>query len=321
MWFWIILIVVLIALLGGVVYTYGVAWVVYRDYLTRQPELKGKKYLRYECAFPDHAISMQMFKEGMQWQEQHLDAIRQVAIENEGLKLAGEFFDFGFDRTVIILAGRGEACSYGYYFAQPYQDLGYNVLVVDNRSTGESDGVYNCVGMKEYRDIIAWMRFLEKETATKRILLHGICIGSATGLYVMTSKDCPESAMGLIAEGMYCDFQESFKNHMIEINKPVFPVLQEAMSLIFLHSGHHPKRFCPNRIIKKMDKPILMLYGRQDQYSKPDKSVILYKNCPSPTKKLVWFDEGDHSHLRIMAPEEYDRQIAVFLEEQFGEHA
>ena len=42
MWFWIILIVVLVALLGGVVYTYGVAWVVYRDYLTRQPELKGK---------------------------------------------------------------------------------------------------------------------------------------------------------------------------------------------------------------------------------------------------------------------------------------
>ena len=45
---------------------------------------------------------------------------------------------------------------------------------------------------------------------------------------------------------------------------------------------------------------------------------LLYDTCVAP-KKLVWFDHGVHSHVRINAPEKYDATIKEFVEEFLNE--
>ena len=59
--------------------------------------------------------------------------------------------------------------------------------------------------------------------------------------------------------------------------------------------------------------PILFLYGRQDIFSLPEKSQKLYDTCTSLHKKIVWFDKGAHSHLRINNKEAYDNAIKEFV--------
>jgi hypothetical protein len=39
----------------------------------------------------------------------------------------------------------------------------------------------------------------------------------------------------------------------------------------------------------------------------------MFDKCPSENKKLVWFEDGRHSKLRIVYPERYDGAIADFL--------
>ena len=51
------------------------------------------------------------------------------------------------------------------------------------------------------------------------------------------------------------------------------------------------------------------------QSNKKAKSKKLFAACTAGTKKLVWFDKGGHSHMRINNTQAYDDAIVAFLEE------
>ena len=309
---WIIALIIAGLLLGGIVFTFLIAQRVYKLHLIRP----GKNaWNRGVCSFPEDEESNRMFDEGMAWHEEQKEFARPVSVTSEGLHLEGEYYDFGFDRAVLILAGRAEALTYSYYFAQPYRSFGYNILLIDNRAHGLSDGNYNCVALREYRDVQQWIALLTGTLGNKAVLLHGICIGAAAALYSVTEGEVPSGVEALVTDGMYVNFGESFRNHMIEINKPIFPVYRECMLLIALHAGKNPVRFGPQNHIDKLKTPILMLYGKQDAYSVPEKSKWLYERCSAPVKRIVWFDKGVHSHLRVNAVDKYDAAIGKFLDE------
>ena len=71
--------------------------------------------------------------------------------------------------------------------------------------------------------------------------------------------------------------------------------------------------FASMRRHKRPEKPLLMLHGTGDIYSLPARTNEMFDKCPSENKKLVWFEDGRHSKLRIVYPERYDGAIADFL--------
>ena len=44
-----------------------------------------------------------MYAFGRTWREEHADKMREVFVTNGGLRLHGEYYDFGFDKAVIVL--------------------------------------------------------------------------------------------------------------------------------------------------------------------------------------------------------------------------
>lgn len=311
----IILIVVGVLLLGGVVamvaYTYPIAKRVYHDQLVRtSPEKWGRT-----CSFPDDAEQVQMWHDGIAWMEKNKDKITELQIENDGLKLFGQYFDFGKERCVVILPGRCESLVYSYYFAPPYEQAGFNVLVIDTRCHGKSDGIYNTIGVQESRDVLAWCKLVHEQFGNKEIYFHGICIGTSSGLFALTAKDRPDYLRGLVTEGCYVSFRETFRTHMVALKRPTFPVLQMVMMLIYRYTGTNVYKYKPITAIKKLapDCRVLFLYGEKDIFSIPPKSRKLFAACSSQDKKLVWFDKGGHSHLRINNTEKYDNAIVEFF--------
>jgi esterase/lipase len=213
----------------------------------------------------------------------------------------------------MILSGRTEGLRYGYYFAIPYAKNGCNILVIDPRAHGLSDGEFNTVGFEESLDDIEWVKFLHKECGVKEVVFHGICIGAAGGMYALTSEKCPDCVVGMTTEGMFPCFAESMKNHLIEKKKPVklfFPFIDAWMKK---YTGHSMKKG-PIHVIDKLQKPLLMLHSKEDIYSTPEYAQKLYDLAGSKEKKLVWFEKGKHSMLRISDTEKYDCAIAEFLQ-------
>lgn len=269
------------------------------------------------CSMPEDEQYVGMFDEGVDWAEQYAEHKSDAEIVSDGYRLKAEYFDFGFDKAVIIIPGRMESCLYSYYFAEPFKRAGYNILAIDNRAHGLSEGKRCSLGYKEYRDIINWSIFLHDEKGVRAVLLHGICIGSSTALFALTSPDCPDYIEGMVAEGMYTTFADSFRNHMIEDKRPLFPIFYAAMMQIRIFAGADVVNDGPVKRMAMLRKPILFLHSREDIYSLPEYAEQLYKLCQAP-KELYWFDTGAHSRIRVCNTEEYDAAIVSFLEKAFG---
>lgn len=306
------MLVVLIILAAVVLLFIGpvavLSYILYRVLLVRTgPEKWGR-----ECSLPEDEEYKRMFDIGAEWFEKNKHAKKEVSIVSDGYRLAGEYFDFGFKKAVITIPGRMESCLYSHFFAEPFVKAGYNVLAIDNRAHGLSEGRRCSLGYKEYRDIINWSRFLNEEEKVETVVLHGLCIGASTALFAATNEDCPECIKAIVAEGMYSTFGESFKNHMIEDKHPMFPIFPASMLQIRLLSGANVVSDGPIKRIDKLTKPILFLHSHEDKFSLPEQAEALYEKCRAE-KQIEWFDVGSHSRIRINNMERHDATVIKFL--------
>ena len=304
-WIWIAVGAILVFFLLPTMLMSGI---IYTVLLVRT---KPEKWDR-SCSIPDDEEYVGMFREGLAWEEKWKEHKQPVSIVSDGLKLVGEYFDFGGKRAVIIVPGRMESLLYSYYFAEPYRQEGCNVLVIDNRSHGLSEGKVSCLGFREYRDLQAWSRMLSERFGNTQVVLHGICIGASASLFALTDRNCPDCLCGMVADGMYTTFCESFKNHMIEDKHPLFPFVAEVMLYIRLISHANVVTDGPVKRICQLQKPILFIHSRADSFSLPEKAQQLFDACPAE-KRLEWFEVGAHSRVRVNNPERYDRVIREFL--------
>ena len=196
---------IVLAVVGGAAVlwflsTILVSSIIYTILLVRTSK---KKWAR-GCSW-NNEEQQRMFDEGEQWERKNQPFHKTLSVVSDKFKLIGEYYDFGSDKAVIIVPGRMETCTYSCYFAPQYEKSGYNVLTIDNRSHGLSEGRYNCLGLKEWRDLIAWAKLLHDEHGVKTVVFHGICIGAATCMLAVTNEQCPDYIKGLVTDGMYTD--------------------------------------------------------------------------------------------------------------------
>lgn len=259
--------------------------------------------------------STKMYDAGLKWAKENEQYKQDVHIINEGLNLYGEYYDFGKKTCVIVLSGRTECLKYGYYFAIPYSKR-CNVLVLDPRAHGLSDGRFNTVGFEESKDIAKWVEYMHNTYNLESFIFHGICIGAAGGVLAITLRNCLPYVDAIVTEGMFPNFKESMKNNLIQKKKPVF-IFYDMVNWWQKHYTGYTMDIGPIDYIDKLNVPLLMLHSKKDLSSKPDYAQKLFDKAASPIKELVWFDEGAHSKVRINNTEKYDKAINDFLDKVF----
>ena len=80
----------------------------------------------------------------------------------DGTKLRGTYIENSrsSDRTVILLHGLYQNRSMCIPYVDMYRDMGYNVLLIDQRGHGESGGSHTTWGLRETDDLDAWKEWL-----------------------------------------------------------------------------------------------------------------------------------------------------------------
>ena len=257
--------------------------------------------------------SVSMYNAGLEWANENAEFKKDVHTIRDGINLYGEYYDFGFKRCAVILSGRTEALKYGYYFAIPYHKAGCNIMVLDPRGHGHSDGEFNTVGFEESRDITRWINHMHEEYGIDKFIYHGICIGAAGGMLSITSDEAPVWVEAIVTEGMFPCFAESMKNHLRERRKPVITV--KLIDAWMKHYTGHTMTKGPINVISKLNRPLLMLHSREDTYSTPDNAQKLFDLAGTDMKRIEWFPHGRHSFLRITDTERYDNAIMSFVKE------
>ena len=256
-----------------------------------------------------------MWNEALKFREANKTTEEDVrVVSSDGLKLAGLYYDFGSDIAVIILPGRPETCIYSLYYAESYKKAGVNVMVIDTRAHGESEGYWTGCGYAEQEDILAFAKYLHEQKGIDKIILHGICVGSSAVVHCAARKDLPPYFVGIVTDGLYATYYESLKIRIKKNKGMVYPGIWAFRSKIKKLYGYDIKNDGPINAVKHIKLPMTMIASKEDIYSLPDRTQTLYDTLSSPDKRMEWWEHGIHSHLRSFDTPHYDKVIQEFVE-------
>lgn len=311
-WYYILLIILgSFILLITLLFPFILSYLLYVIHMVRS---KPSKWGR-NCSAPKNEEQIKMWNDGLSFIEKYKDKITEVDIVNDNLHLYGEYVDVGASRCAIILGGRCECLYYAYYYAKPYLENNCNVLVIDSRAHGKSEGKINTVGFNESKDLIAWAKYIHDRFSLKEIYLHGTCIGAATSIHALANENCPKYITKIITDGVYTTYYDTFKFHMIEQKRPLWPALDLCFAFYKACAKIDAKKIGPINLIDKIDEnvEIMMISGLKDKYVSPEKTKMMFDLCKCKNKQYHYLKEGGHSHLRINQIEEYDNLVINFI--------
>jgi len=285
--------------------------VVFHFTMYRSP----KKARTRECTNLKDESQMRMFEEGIKWREERKDKIEELHIKLDKLNLYAEYMDLGFDKCAVILQGRTESLLYSYYFADVYAKNGYNILTIDVRAHGLSDGKYVTAGIKESDDIVAWIKLINEKHNINDFAVHGICTGGAAAVYsyIKLKNEGKNLVKAIVTDGLFKTYFDLFKNHFKQYKKRPFPMLYMVFLKAFVKAKVRLFTETPYKYMPEFEVPFLLIYSKEDLFCKPDKAQDLFDACGSVNKELKFFPEGRHSHVRAVQEEDYDAAIDAFL--------
>lgn len=122
------------------------------------------------------------------------------SIKNDGLKLDAWYVpaEHKTNNTVIVIHGFRQDKSAMRQYGQLFHELGYNVLMPDNRGAGQSEGKFITFGYHDKFDVIAWANYLTDKNPESQISLYGLSMGASTVMMASSEKSLPSSVKILL---------------------------------------------------------------------------------------------------------------------------
>ena len=175
------------------------------------------------------------------------------------------------------------------------QTLGHNVLLVDHRAAGYSDGNTITFGAKESKDCLFWVDFLiNKLGKDVKIFMTGISMGAATVMIAAGSESLPKSVIGVVADCGYTSAEEIIKKVIKQMRLPVkifYPLVNLSAKLF---GNFNIKDASPIKAMKKCTLPIVFFHTETDTFVPAEMSRRNYEACASNKKHLYVSKSGEH---------------------------
>lgn len=309
----IVAIVVGVLLIGGLIFSLIFTNKVAKKLYNMQWARNKNSMFSRGCSDPSVPYHLDMYNQGMKFREDNISCVSEHEIISLGIKLKAEYYDFGFKKAIIVLPGRTETCYYGAYYAEAFRNGGYNVLCIDPRAHGLSEGTKITLGKDEAIDTINWAKYLHDKLGVESICLYGLCGGATCACFTLLNDECPKYINSFIADGMFYSFYRLYKRHIVDLKKPVYPVVWMVMHNIKKYNNVNPYKAKPFDMVDKINVPILFLSGTKDIFALPSEAKMMFNKCSSKDKKLVYIENGRHSHLRYDNKKSYDDAVINFL--------
>ena len=226
----------------------------------------------------------------------------------DGLTLAAWLVKSNPDQAVIFLHGISANRRQGISRAAFYQELGYSVLLLDARGSGESDPAPVTIGWTERKDLIAAYAFL-RERGYKRIAAHGISMGAATIAYALPEI---QDFDFIVLESCYDTLDNAWRNRLAMFNVP------HAITLpmrLFMHArtGAPVRRLQPVDYMQYCTMPALIMAGDAEPELKAEETRDIFDRCAAPLKRLHFFKDGRHENFLGRYPDEFREVLSGFL--------
>jgi len=209
----------------------------------------------------------------------------------DGVKIHGWYLPHPKPRaTILHLHGNAGNLEDRRDLVKRMQELGVNVMAIDFRGYGKSEGSPGESGV--YADSRAAYDWLLTKTTADKIVLHGESLGAGAACELASTVPCG----GLVVQSAFTSAPD-----MAPRVVPFFPK--------FLVRTKYDNREKVARITCRK----LFIHSRRDEIVPFDMGQALFAAAAEP-KECEWFSSGGHNDLTISYPQKYYSRLAKFLE-------
>lgn len=305
-------------------------------------------YLLYDIAFAkdSHFMSLLVNNDGTSPSEYtgfypNTLPLEGTALNNQtgkNMNLKAYYVDQHSDKTVIIHGGFRGNWDNGVVTPEydSFYQAGYNLLFVDSRTTGGSDGDFITYGQYESDDVLYWVNHEVQTKPNQGILLYGGSMGAATMMSVL-AKPIPKNVKGIIEN---CGFQSIDEQLRYTYTNLVAPALEnipvvdldivadqahedQYMQLLkenyFDQELHlNPTENLPILGMSQTDIPKLLIHGTEDNVVPVSNAQNLY-GLSKGYKDLVLINGAGHGEAQKVDPATYNQHVSDFLAVVFND--
>ena len=290
----------------------------------------GISYLCYRIAFYSPTKNREAIPEtkGKQY-EPHRDTMRRIFAQlaardyedvtitsHDGLKLAGKYYHIR-DGAPLAIAFHGYRSCGLTDFAGGSElafAMGQNLLLIDQRSHGKSQGKAITFGIEERWDCLGWITYaVERFGKDVEILLYGISMGATTVL-MASALDLPENVKGIVADCPYSSPSAIIRKVCSQMHYP--PTLSYPFIVLGarIFGGFDLNATTAAEAVKKAKVPILIIHGEADSFVPAAMSEEVYRASPKQVRRET-FPGADHGISYLVDEKRYRRIVAEFVKE------
>ena len=193
------------------------------------------------------------------------------------------------------------------------REAGRNVLLIDERCHGKSEGHTITFGILERYDCLEWIRYACRRFGNVPILLSGVSMGAATVL-MASGLDLPANVKAVIAD---CPFDAPSNIIKKVLGKDMGLPVKLVYPLVRLGGMVYGKfnldADSPVAAVRRAKVPILLIHGDDDRFVPYSMSCNIRAAAPE-TIEFHTIPGAGHALNYMTAPEEYHRIVHAFTE-------
>lgn len=292
--------------------TLGISYYAFRIAFLAPPPLDSNHYISPEGEQYDEV------REGIRKSVAKMAARKYESVtitSFDGCKLFARYYHIADDAPVQILFHGYKSsslldCSGGTYLAADC--LKHNVIVVDQRSHGQSSGKVITFGIKERKDCLRWIEYAKERFGKDvPIILSGLSMGAATVL-MACDLNLPSNVKGIIADCPYSSPKEIIMKVSKEMHFPPHLILPFVWLGGFLFGRFNLFESSAAQAIKTSEIPILILHGDADELVPFEMSESMLSSGAKDIT-LESFAGAGHGLSYIVIPDKYENVVIKFV--------
>ena len=299
----VVLLCVMLALLAGGYYAYRVAFYSPKKGRDRSPSFQNPKYDPYR---------EEMVRLYSQLRDHPCEFV--TIRSRDGLILSGRYYHIQ-DGAPLDIGFHG-------YRSSPLTDfsggselsfrLGHNVLLVEQRAHGRSEGHTIAFGILERWDVLSWTNYaVERFGKDTKINLYGVSMGAATVL-MAADLNLPANVKAIIADCPYSSPGAIIRKVAGEMHLPARLVWPFVKLGARIYGGFDIEELDAARAVKNARIPILILHGEADGFVPCEMSDIAAENPGMVTRYT--FPGADHGLSYLVDTPRYQKIVTKFME-------
>lgn len=238
----------------------------------------------------------------------------------DNLKLHGLFINNNTNKTIICVHGyKAKDGLYDFGMSAKFlNSLGYNLLFVDNRAHGLSQGKYIGFGVLDSIDVNSWIDYLVTNMNQETIILYGMSMGEATVMNAASNSDSSPDSSPIKAIVADCGFASGYDEVAYQIKKmyhlPSFPLVPISNILLKLLAKYSLKDKEAYKSIKNYHNNLLIIHGGKDHFVPTSDAYKIFDNATCH-KKLLIVPGASHAKSYLKDTELYEKTFREFLDE------